>query len=244
MRKNSLKGSRLLVVPHSGQLGDLCRIEAVRFSILLAAGRLQDESAAINSEIIGLLFALTQTTLSQACYYFMRLAGFGSTDVGGCAGCPLRHSCSPPMRIRLTDTSTREPGRSKDDMPVIDLSQGTDHPARHLRPTVVRRLTTLMREVQLDCECHSRLDEALVRFAALEEQREACEHLASARRQRERIDAVLFFLQDLDDLTVTEGDRSVYLDIALLFDDIATTARAGAFAMRQLSACPAEADGS
>lgn len=45
---------------------------------LLSVGRLQDESAAINSEIIGLLFALTQTTLSQACYYFMRLAGFGS----------------------------------------------------------------------------------------------------------------------------------------------------------------------
>ncbi|WP_198139682.1 MULTISPECIES: hypothetical protein [Chelativorans] len=129
-------------------------------------------------------------------------------------------------------------------MPVNDLSQGTDRPARNVGPTVVRRLTTLMREVQLDCECHSRLDEALVRFAALEERREACEHLASARHQRERINAVLFFLQDLDDLTATEGDNSVYLDIALLFDDIATTARAGAYAMRHLSACPAEPDGS
>nr|WP_292772770.1 hypothetical protein [Mesorhizobium sp.] len=129
-------------------------------------------------------------------------------------------------------------------MPVIDLSQGNDRSAHHMGPTVVRRLTTLMREVQLDCECHSRLDEALARFAALEERREACQHLASARRQRERINAMLFFLQDLNDLTAAEGDRSAYLDIALLFDDIATTARAGAFAMRQLSACPAKSDGS
>ena len=45
---------------------------------------------------------------------------------------------------------------------------------------------------------------------------------------------MLFFLQDLDDLVATESDRSVYLDIALLFEDIATTATAGADAMRQL----------
>ena len=119
-------------------------------------------------------------------------------------------------------------------MPVIDLSKGTDRPARHADLSVVLRLATLMKDIQLDCGCRSRLDEALARFAALEERRAACQHLASARRQRERIEAVLFFLQDLDDLVATEGDRSVYLDIALLFEDIATTATAGADAMRQL----------
>ncbi|RWB26214.1 MAG: hypothetical protein EOQ43_31400 [Mesorhizobium sp.] len=103
-----------------------------------------------------------------------------------------------------------------------------------------------MKDVQLDCGCRSRLDEALARFAALEEQRTACEYLSTARQQRERINAVLFFLQDLDELVATESDRSVYLDIALLFEDIATTAKAGAFAMRQLSisssAEPVESD--
>lgn len=120
-------------------------------------------------------------------------------------------------------------------MPVINSSQGTARAARHADLTVVRRLATLMKDVQLDCECRSRLDEALARFAALEERRLACQHLASARRQRERIEAVLFFLQDLDDLVATESDRSVFLDIALLFEDIATTATTGADAMRQLS---------
>ena len=42
------------------------------------------------------------------------------------------------------------------------------------------------------------------------------------------------FLQDLDEIGVAEGDRSVYLDLALLFDDIATIAKAGALSMRHL----------
>ena len=120
-------------------------------------------------------------------------------------------------------------------MPVINSLQGTARATRHADLTVVRLLATLMKDVQLDCECRSRLDEALARFAALEERRLACQYLASARRQRERIEAVLFFLQDLDDLVATESDRSVFLDIALLFEDIATTATTGADSMRQLS---------
>lgn len=127
-------------------------------------------------------------------------------------------------------------------MTVIDLSQGA---ARHADMTVVRRLATLMKDVQLDCGCRSRLDEALARFAALEERRAACQHLASARRQRERISAILFFLQDLDEVVATESDHSVYLDLALLFDDIETTAKSGAYAMRQLSiSAAAEREGS
>ena len=52
-----------------------------------------------------------------------------------------------------------------------------------------------------------------------------------------------FFLQDLDDLLATESDRSVFLDIALLFEDIATTATMGAGSMRQLSmSAAAESD--
>lgn len=126
---------------------------------------------------------------------------------------------------------------------MVDLSQTGEQPFRNVDTTVARRLATLMKEVQLDCACHARLDEALARFAALEERREARQHLANARLQRDRIAAVLFFLQDLDELVATENDRSVYLDIAQLFDDIATTAKAGADAVRQLSLLAVETDG-
>ena len=102
------------------------------------------------------------------------------------------------------------------------------------------RLAILINDAQLDCECRSRLDETLARFAALEIRRIAREHLANARNQRERIEAILFFLQDLDEMGATERDRSVYLDIALLFDDIADTAKKGAFSMRQLSLSPVQ----
>ena len=55
-----------------------------------------------------------------------------------------------------------------------------------------------------------------------------------SRRQRSQIETILLFLQDLDEIGVAEGDRSVYLDLALLFDDIATIAKAGALSMRHL----------
>ncbi|MBN9249881.1 MAG: hypothetical protein J0I86_04750, partial [Mesorhizobium sp.] len=50
----------------------------------------------------------------------------------------------------------------------------------------------------------------------------------------------LVFLNDLDDLTATEADRSVYFDIALLFDSIAEMATEGAASMRALVAATEE----
>ncbi|WP_292669647.1 hypothetical protein [Mesorhizobium sp.] len=105
---------------------------------------------------------------------------------------------------------------------------------------IVGRLANVIKDARLDCECRSRLDETLARFAALEIRRAAREHLANARSQRERIEAILFFLQDIDEMGATERDRSVYLDVALLFDDIANTAKEGAYSMRQLSLSPVQ----
>ncbi len=101
---------------------------------------------------------------------------------------------------------------------------------------VVARLTAAIREARLDCGCKSRLDETLARFAMLERRRTARGHLLNARHHREKIEAILFFLNDLDELEPTEQDHGVYEDIALLFDDIAGIAREGACSMRQLSA--------
>ncbi len=99
---------------------------------------------------------------------------------------------------------------------------------------VVARLTAAMKNARLDCECRSQLDEALDRFAAMERRRTMRGDLSNACNQRRKIEAILLFLQDLDDLKATEQDYSVFKDIALLFDDIADSAKEGADAMRRL----------
>lgn len=105
---------------------------------------------------------------------------------------------------------------------------------------VVRRLANILQGVELNCECRSRLDLALSRFQGLESRRTAREQLANAHRQRDRIEAVFFFLRDLDELAPTEQDHSLYTEMALLFDDIATAAAEGARSLRHLSALPTQ----
>jgi len=99
---------------------------------------------------------------------------------------------------------------------------------------VVARLTAAMKNARFDCECRSRLDEALDRFAVMERRRTMRNDLSDACSQRRKIEAILLFLQDIDDLKVTEQDYSVFKDVALLFDDIADAAKQGADAMRRL----------
>jgi hypothetical protein len=99
---------------------------------------------------------------------------------------------------------------------------------------VVARLTAAMKNARLDCECRSQLDEALDRFAVMERRRTMRGDLSNACSQRRKIEAILLFLQDLDDLKATEQDYSVFKDVALLFDDIADSAKEGAEAMRRL----------
>lgn len=107
---------------------------------------------------------------------------------------------------------------------------------------VIRRIRTVIDSVELDCECRARLDEALARFSALEEQRTLRQHLVLARQHRERIKAILDFLQEVDDLMVSEPDRSVYSELALLFEEVASIATEGASAMHSLAAMRQERD--
>ena len=108
--------------------------------------------------------------------------------------------------------------------------------------TVIRRIRTLIEGVDLDCECRERLDGALARFTTLEHRRMLRRHLTQARQDRERIKALLGLLQEVDDLVATEPDRSVYKELALLFDEVAAIAKEGAAAMNRLAALAA-ADG-
>ena len=100
---------------------------------------------------------------------------------------------------------------------------------------IVARLTAEIRKAPLDCECKPRLDETLAHFTALERQRIAHKHLLDARYCHEQLETMLYYLNDLDELGPAEQDRSVYVEIALLFDDIARLAQGGAYSMRQLS---------
>ena len=108
--------------------------------------------------------------------------------------------------------------------------------------TVIRRIRTLIEGVDLDCECRERLDGALARFTTLEHRRMLRRHLTQARQDRERIEALLGLLQEVDDLVATEPDRSVYKELALLFHEVAAIAKEGAAAMNSLAALAA-ADG-
>jgi hypothetical protein len=105
---------------------------------------------------------------------------------------------------------------------------------------VMRRIRTVIDNVELDCECRARLDEALGRFAALEQQRTMRQHLALARQHRERIKAILDFLQEVDHLMINEPDRSVYAELALLFEEVSVIATEGAAAMHRLAALGAD----
>lgn len=100
---------------------------------------------------------------------------------------------------------------------------------------LVSRLAVVIQGAKLDCECRSRLNDTLERFMALERRRIVRRNLFEARSQRDRIEAFLVFLKELDDVEAAEPDHSVYKEIALLFDDIAQAARQGAELMRQVS---------
>lgn len=101
--------------------------------------------------------------------------------------------------------------------------------------TVMRRIRTLIEGVDLDCECRARLNDALARFATLEHRRMLRQHLVRARQHREKIEAILGFLQEVDELVATEPDRSVYKELALLFEEVAVIAKDGASAMNRLA---------
>lgn len=108
---------------------------------------------------------------------------------------------------------------------------------------LIGRIRKLIDGVDLDCACRSRLDEALSRFTALEHRRMLRQHLVRARQHRERVKAIVDFLQEVDDLLTTEPDHSVYTELALLFEEVAAIATEGAASMHLLATLRAEHEG-
>jgi hypothetical protein len=71
------------------------------------------------------------------------------------------------------------------------------------------------------------------RFTAFERRRRLRSGLQQARCQRDAIANQLSFLAELDEITESEDDRTVFEEMALLFDEIAAVAGNAAGAIRK-----------
>ncbi|MCR6670583.1 hypothetical protein [Devosia ginsengisoli] len=100
---------------------------------------------------------------------------------------------------------------------------------------LTRRIRNLIGTVALDCDCRQRVNDALQRFAAQEQHRHDRQCLMDARQQRASIAALVDLLGELEDVTWQEGDRSVFAELAHIFDDIARMAAQGSAAMQMIS---------
>lgn len=115
-------------------------------------------------------------------------------------------------------------------MPALAYSSETDD--------LVTRLRRILSAVDLDCGCRVRLEGALDRFTALEYRRQTRKALSQAREQRDQIIARLAFLAEIDELTEQESDRTVFAEVAVLFDEIGAAAIEAAKAIRSIACFP------
>lgn len=99
---------------------------------------------------------------------------------------------------------------------------------------LIGRLQVVLTRMDLDCSCRELLGGAMERFSDLEAQRLSRRSLLRARDHKDRIDAILMLLSELDTLTENEKDRTVFVEMALLFDEIGQSAAASAVALRDI----------
>jgi hypothetical protein len=99
---------------------------------------------------------------------------------------------------------------------------------------LIARLQIVLTRADLDCSCRELLSGALDRFSDLEAQRLSRRSLLRARDHKDRIAAILALLSELNQLTENEKDRTVFVEMALLFDEIGQSAMAGAAALRDI----------
>lgn len=100
----------------------------------------------------------------------------------------------------------------------------------------VNRVANLIATIAPDCSCRSRLTAALHNFADLERRRQALRHLEDARSQRDAVVSLIELLRELDEFYAGDGDKAVYEEAAMLFDDILGAAATGGRSLRRLAA--------
>lgn len=106
-----------------------------------------------------------------------------------------------------------------------------DEDPRHL----VARIRNVIGTVALDCDCRQRVNDALFRFVEQEQQRHDRRSLQDARQSRASIAALVELLGELEDVSWREDDRSVFPELACIFEDIKRLAEAGSAALRMVS---------
>lgn len=107
-------------------------------------------------------------------------------------------------------------------------------PADRQAEALVTRIRAVIGTVALDCDCRQRVTDALGRFIDMEQQRETRRHLLSSRQHRAAIAALVELLAELEEVSWQEADRSVFAELAHLFEDIAAHALRGAEDLRLL----------
>jgi hypothetical protein len=110
---------------------------------------------------------------------------------------------------------------------LVDATENADQ--------LTQRIRNLIGTVALDCDCRQRVNDALQRFASQERHRQDRRCLMDARQQRASIAALVDLLGDLEEVNWREGDRSVFSELANIFDDIARMAAQGSAAMQMIS---------
>lgn len=99
---------------------------------------------------------------------------------------------------------------------------------------LARRMRSVLTGANMDGQCLEMLRSAFDRFLDLETRRMSRRLLTGVRDQKQRIAALLGLLSDLDQITETETDHTVFVEMALLFEEISRTATAAAASLREV----------
>ncbi len=89
------------------------------------------------------------------------------------------------------------------------------------------------------CPCQARVEEALDRISHMRQWHQRTAALREARESRNSIICLLELLAELEELTEAERDLSAFEEAAVLFEDIAAAATAGALAARRVGSISA-----
>lgn len=103
---------------------------------------------------------------------------------------------------------------------------------------LLARLRRVLAKVEAETGPPGRFEGALARFTSLERRRMRRKALADAREYKDLIIARLVFLAELDEVTDSERDLTVFEEIALQFEEIGAAATGAAVSIRSLLSVP------
>lgn len=101
--------------------------------------------------------------------------------------------------------------------------------------TATNRIRNVLANIELDCSCKERLDEALDRYDTLDRKREYRRYLLDARLQKEKIESLIVFLEELDRHNSETPDIALFSDFECIFTDIRNAAEEGISASKHIS---------